>query len=70
MPRASCLVLSCVRPATPCTGGCNPTCGRLQPYVPQVSLGLALVFGEIYGCVGEPSAATVAERVAVRASPP
>ena len=38
--------------------------------MPQVSLGLALVFGEIYGCVGEPSAATVAERVAVRASPP
>ena len=30
-----------------------------------VSLGLALVFGEIYGCVGEPSAETVAERVAV-----
>ena len=37
--------------------------------MPQVSLGLALVFGEIYGCVGEPSAATVAERVAVRPPP-
>ena len=30
-----------------------------------VSLGLALVFGEIYGSVGAPSAASVAERVAV-----